>query len=182
MDRIRVSDKVFRTYIPFEEFSKDIDRVAAELTRDYADSPKPPIFLCTLNGAMMFTGELLKRVSFPLELASIQVSSYSGTKTSGVVEVSQPLSCDVSGRSVVIIEDIVDTGLTIQLLKRYLLEKGAKDSRICTLFYKPESFKFKDSIRLDYVAREIQNQFIVGFGLDYNQLGRNSRDIYILDE
>ena len=182
MDRITVGDKNFRLYIPFEEFSKDIDRVAGELQRDFGQSEVPPVMLCTLNGAMMFCSELLKRCSFPLELASVKVSSYAGTSSTGVVEVKQELSCDVSGRDLIIIEDIVDTGFTIQLMKQYLEKKGARSSRICTLFYKPESFRFKDSIRLDYVAREIQNQFIVGFGLDYNELGRNSKDIYILDE
>lgn len=182
MDRIKLFDKTFRTYITYEEFSKDIDRVAAELERDYAGAGDIPVFLCTLNGAMMFCSELMKRISFHCELASIKVSSYVGTKTTGVVEVKQPLTCDVKGRRVIIVEDIVDTGFTMQLLKQYLAEKGAIDSKICTLFYKPESYKFKDTIKIDYVAREIQNQFIVGFGLDYNEIGRNYKDIYILDE
>lgn len=182
MDKIKVSDKTFRTYIPYEEFSKDIDRVAAQLNKDFENAPEPPVLLCTLNGAIMFCSELMMRCNFPMELASIKVSSYAGTHSTGVVEVKQALTCDVAGKVVIIVEDIVDTGYTMQLMKQFLEEKGAKESRICTLFYKPESFKFKDSIKLDYVAREIQNQFIVGFGLDYNELGRNIKDIYILDE
>lgn len=180
--KIRLFDKTFRPYIPYEEFSKDIDRVAAQLNEDFRDSEDIPVMLCTLNGAIMFAAEIMKRVEFTCELASMKVSSYAGTHSTGVVEVKQPLTCDVKGRRVIILEDIVDTGYTLQLLKQFLEEKGAVESRICTLFYKPESFKFTDTIKVDYVAREIQNQFIVGFGLDYNEIGRNSKDIYILDE
>ena len=182
MDKITIGDKTFRLYIPYEEFSADIDRVAEQLDADFASAENPPVFLCTLNGAIMFCGELLKRCTFPLELASIKVSSYVGTQSTGVVEVRQDLTCNVKGRDIVIIEDIVDTGHTIRMMKQYLEQKGARSSRICTLFYKPDSFHFKESIKLDYVAREIKNEFIVGFGLDYNELGRNTRDIYILDE
>lgn len=182
MEKITLFDKTFRTYIPYEEFVKDIDRVAEELNRDYSDGEGIPIILCTLNGAIMFCAELMKRINFPCELASIKVSSYVGTQTTGVVEVKQPMTCNVRDRRVIIVEDIVDTGFTMQLMKQYLTDKGARDSRICTLFFKPESYKFRDDIKIDYVAREIQNQFIVGFGLDYNEIGRNYKDIYILDE
>lgn len=182
MDRIKVGDKTFRTYIPFEEFSKDIDRIAQQLNNDFANAAEPPILLCTLNGAMMFCSEIMQRCTFPLELASIKASSYVGTQTTGVVEIKQALTCDVKDRVVIIVEDIVDSGFTIQMLKQFLAAKGARQTKVCTLFFKPESYRFKDSIPLDYVCREIQNQFIVGFGLDYNELGRNTKDIYILDE
>jgi len=182
MEKVTLFDKTFRTYIPYEEFVKDIDRVADQLNHDYSGGEDIPIILCTLNGAIMFCAELMKRITFPCELASIKVSSYVGTQSTGVVEVKQAMTCDVKGRRVIIVEDIVDTGFTMQLMKQFLLEKGALDSRICTLFYKPESYKFKDTIKIDYIAREIQNQFIVGFGLDYNEIGRNYKDIYILDE
>lgn len=182
MAKIKVGDKTFRTYIPYEEFSKDIDRVAEQLNKDFTDAPEPPVFLCTLNGAMMFCSEIMKRCNFPMELASIKASSYVGTQTTGVVEIKQALTCDVKDKVVVIVEDIVDSGFTIQMMKQFLAAKGARDTKVCTLFYKPESYRFKGIIPLDYVCREIQNQFIVGFGLDYNELGRNTRDIYILDE
>ena len=160
----------------------EIDRVADQLNRDYSGGEDIPIILCTLNGAIMFCAELMKRLTFNCELASIKVSSYVGTQSTGVVEVKQPMTCDVKDRRVIIVEDIVDTGFTMQLLKQFLAGKGARDSKICTLFYKPESFRFKDTIKVDYIGMEIQNQFIVGFGLDYNEVGRNFRDIYILDE
>ena len=182
MDKIKVHDKIFRPYIRYEEFSKDIDRVAAQLNADFKDSGEVPILLCILNGSVMFTGELMQRLDFPMELASIKVSSYMGTQSTGIVELRQPLTCDVKDRTVIIVEDIVDTGYTIELLKSFLREKGAKETRVCTLFFKDESYQFTGRIKIDYVARHIQNQFIVGFGLDYNEQGRNSRDIYILDE
>ena len=180
--KIKLHDKTFRPYIPYEEFSKDIDRVAGELNRDFKYCTDVPIILCILNGAIPFTAEILKRLDFPCELASVKVSSYVGTKSTGVMEIKHPLTCDVKGRRVIIVEDIVDTGYTMDMMKGYLREKGATDSYICTLFFKPESYKFFDSIKIDYKARDIQNQFIVGFGLDYNELGRNTKDIYILDE
>lgn len=182
MDKITLFDKTFRTYIPYDDFIKDIDRVADELNRDFEGCTDIPVILCTLNGAVMFCAELMKRINFPCEFATIKVSSYVGTQSTGVVEVKQPMMCEVNGRRVIIVEDIVDTGFTMQLMKRFLADKGASETRICTLFFKPESFRFKDTIKIDYKARDIQNQFIVGFGLDYNKLGRNLKDIYILDE
>ena len=182
MEKVTLFDKTFRPYLRYEDFSKDIDWVAAQLNEDFDGCEDIPIVLCTLNGAMMFCSELMKRLTFNCELASIKVTSYVGTQTTGVVEVKQPLTCDVRGRRVIIVEDIVDTGFTMQLMKQFLADKGALESRICTLFYKPQSFRFKDTIQIDYVAREIQNQFIVGFGLDYKEIGRNFKDIYILDE
>jgi len=182
MEKITIYDKTFKTYLPFSEFSKDIDRVADELNRDFLGSDEIPILLCILNGALPFTAELMKRLKFPCELASIKVSSYVGTQTTGMMVVKQPLTCDVTGRKVIIVEDIVDTGYTMDMMKGFLKDKGAKESYICTLFFKPEAYKFHDKIKIDYKARDIQNQFIVGFGLDYNELGRNSEDIYILDE
>lgn len=182
MEKITLFDKTFKTYIPYEEFIRDIDRVADELNRDYSGGEDIPIVLCTLNGAVMFCSELMKRLNFLCEFATIKVSSYVGTQTTGVVQVKQPMMCDVKGRRVIIVEDIVDTGLTMKILKDFLAEKGAGETRICTLFFKPESFRLKDVIKVDYIARDIQNQFIVGFGLDYNEVGRNFKDIYILDE
>ncbi len=94
----------------------------------------------------------------------------------------QPLTCDVKGRTVIIVEDIVDSGYTMDALTRFFKEQGAKETKICTLFFKEEAFLFKGKFNIDYIARPIQNQFIVGFGLDYDELGRNLKDIYILDE
>jgi len=182
MDKIRLHDKTFRPYLLYSEFEKDIARVAGELNRDYRDCEDTPIIICTLNGALPFTADIFCRLNFNCELSSIKVSSYAGTTSTGVVEVKQPLTADVKDRHVIIMEDIVDTGFTMHYLTEFLYKKGAKDVKICTLFFKPEAYKFNGEMKIDYIAREIQNQFIVGYGLDYNEIGRNSKDIYILDE
>ena len=136
--------------------------------------------LCVLNGSIPFTGELLTRLEFNCELVSIKMSSYQGTKSTGTVLNMMGLTADVRGRRVIICEDIVDTGNTIVALKELLLDKGATDVKICTMLFKPEVYK-KD-VRLDYVGMAIPNAFIVGFGLDYDELGRNLKDIYVIDE
>lgn len=182
MEKIKVLDKTFKTYISHDEFMKDIDKVGEKLNRDFAGAAVPPVILCVLNGSVMFTGEILQRVTFPCELGCIRVKSYAGTQSTGDVKVLNPLTTDVTGKTVIICEDIVDTGYTVEFLRRHLKEKGAAEVKICTMFFKPEAFKFNGQFDVDYYAREIQNQFIVGFGLDYNELGRNSKDIYILDK
>ena len=128
----------------------------------------------------MFTAELMKRLDFDCELISMKLSSYDGTQSTGNVREVMGMTGSVKGKRVIVVEDIVDTGNTIVDLKRIVKEKGATDCKICTMLLKPEVYK--KAVKLDYVAMEIPNRFIVGFGLDYNELGRNYRDIYILDE
>lgn len=178
--KITLYDKTFRTFIPNDEIEKAIDKVADRLNADFRNSREIPVIICTLNGAIMFTAELMKRLEFNCELVSMKLSSYCGTQTTGKVRQVMGLTGDISGKTVIIVEDIVDTGNTIVDLLGIVKEKGAKDCKICTMLLKPEVYK-KD-VTLDYVAMEIPNKFIVGFGLDYNELGRNYKDIYILDE
>ena len=178
--KITLYDKTFRTFIPNDEIEKAIDKVADRLNADFRNSRETPVIICTLNGAIMFTAELMKRLEFNCELVSMKLSSYCGTQTTGKVRQVMGLTGDISGKTVIIVEDIVDTGNTIVDLLGIVKEKGAKDCKICTMLLKPEVYK-KD-VTLDYVAMEIPNKFIVGFGLDYNELGRNYKDIYILDE
>lgn len=178
--KITLYDKTFRTFIPNDEIEKAIDKVADRLNADFRNSRETPVIICTLNGAIMFTAELMKRLEFNCELVSMKLSSYCGTQSTGKVRQVMGLTGDISGKTVIIVEDIVDTGNTIVDLMGIVKEKGAKDCKICTMLLKPEVYK-KD-VTLDYVAMEIPNKFIVGFGLDYNELGRNYKDIYILDE
>ena len=182
MDKIKLHDKTFRPYIPYEEIRPDIVRIADKMNRDFAGTGEIPVMVCVLNGAMIFTAELFTMLHFPCELGAIKLSSYMGTQSTGVVEIKSPISFNVKDRTVIIVEDIVETGYTIEKLKDSLMELGAKEVRVCTMFFKPAAYKFFDSIPIDYVAREIGNPFIVGFGLDYDELGRNLKDIYILDE
>ena len=180
-NKITLHDKTFKLYIPNDQIEKAIDDIARRLNKDYASATDqdPVILLCTLNGAIIFAAELLKRVHFPLELKACKLSSYSGTQSTGVIRTEVPLPSNLKGRRVLIVEDIVDTGNTIEALVQKLSECQVKDVRVCSLLLKPEVYK-KD-VKLDYVAMEIPNRFIVGFGLDYDELGRNIKDIYVLD-
>lgn len=175
---ITLHDKSFVPFIPEKEIEAAIDGVAEKINRDFADSVEPPVLLCILNGSVMFTAALMKRLDFNCELMSMKLSSYNGTSSTGNVRTVMGLTGDVKGKTVIIVEDIVDTGNTIVRLKEILKDAGAKESRVCTMLLKPEIYN-KD-IKLDYVAKEIPNAFIVGYGLDYNELGRNLKDIYVI--
>lgn len=183
MSQVHLNGKTFVPYITYEEISKDIDAVAARLNADYGASSEEgdvPIIVTVLNGAMIFTAELMERLSFDCELMSVKVKSYAGTSSTGEVKMPMGLTGSVQGRRVIIVEDIIDTGNTIVFLKDLLCKEGAADVKICAMLLKPEVYT-KD-IKPDYIAREIPNKFIVGFGLDYDELGRNYKDIYVLDE
>ena len=181
MDRkIKLHDKYFKPFISNAEMEEAIDRLAERVNADFRDSDDVPIFLCVLNGAIMFTAAMMKRLNFKAELVSIKLSSYQGTASTGTVLIPIGLTAPVDGRRVIIFEDIVDTGNTIVALKEMLLSKGAREVRICTMLLKPDVYR-KDE-KLDYVGKEIPNAFIVGYGLDYDELGRNLPDIYVLDE
>ena len=179
-DKIVLHDKTFRPYIGHDRIMAAIDAVAAKVNADFAGCEDVPIVLCVLNGAIPFTGELLQRLDFNCELVSIKMSSYQGTRSTGTVLTMMGLTADVKGRRIIICEDIVDTGNTIVALKEMLLDKGAADVKICTMLFK--SGVYAKSDKVDYIGMDIPNAFIVGFGLDYNELGRNTRDIYVIDE
>ncbi len=180
MEKIQLHDKFFVPYISNNELESIIDEVADRINRDFEDKGIVPIFLCVLNGALMFTAAIMKRVHFDAELVSIKMSSYAGTSSTGTVLIPLGLTGPVAGRHVIIFEDIVDTGNTIVALKELLFSKGAADVRICTMLSKPEVYHKPD--KLDYVGKEIPNRFIVGYGLDYNELGRNLDGIYIIEQ
>lgn len=180
MNKVTLKDKTFRTSIPYEKITTAIDQVAAKINADFRGCTDVPVLLCVLNGSIMFTAELMKRLEFNCQVVSTKLTSYEGTSTTGKVKQAMGMTADITGRRVIVIEDIVDSGNTIVELKRILEEKGASESRICTMLLKPDAYK-KD-VKLDYVAMEIPNDFIVGFGLDYDELGRNFKDIYVLDE
>lgn len=181
MDKIQLKDKCFVPYIKYEQIQEAIDKVADKINADFKAKhlEEPPIVLCVLNGSIMFTAELMKRLDFTLELSSIRLASYEGTTSTGVTRRILGLTTAIKNRTVIVVEDIVDTGKTIVDLHDILIEAGAADVVICTMLLKPEVYR--KSLKLDYVAMEIENKFIVGFGLDYDQLGRNFKDIYKLD-
>ena len=179
MEKITLKDKTFKKFISYEKISSAIDEVANKINADFEGCTDVPVLLCVLNGSIMFMGELMKRINFDCQTISIKLTSYEGTSTTGKVKQAMGLTSSIEGRRVIVVEDIVDSGNTIVELKEILKEKGALESKICTLLLKPDAYK-KD-IKLDYVAMEIPNDFIVGFGLDYDELGRNYKDIYTLD-
>lgn len=140
-----------------------------------------PLFICVLNGAFMFAGDLMKTVDIPCEITFIKLSSYDGLYTSGAVKEIFGLNESVVGRNVVVVEDIVDTGITMERILESLKVKGTKSIKIATFLQKPDALR--RDIQVDYVAMKIPNDFIVGYGLDYEGYGRNLKDIYtVVDE
>lgn len=177
MKEIQVLDKTFVTAISEAEIAAAVSKVADQLTRDYSD--KNPLFLMILNGSFMFAADLLKQATFPATMASIKLSSYEGMLTSGKVREVIGLTEDITGRDVIILEDIVDTGTTMHDLIPDLKEKGAKSVEVCAFLHKPEALIFEDA-RPKYIGFEIHNLFVLGYGLDYNGYGRNLPEIYVL--
>jgi len=159
---------------------KDIDAVADKINKDFASAEDIPIILCVLKGALMFTSEILRRLDFLCELQTIRLQSYDGDHSTGVCQQILGLNTNIKGRRVIIVEDIVDTGNSMEYLMGHLKELGAEDVKICSMLFKPSVFK-KD-FKIDYVARSIPPAFIVGFGLDYNEMGRQFKDIYVAND
>lgn len=178
MDTIQIKDKRFRTFITENEILKQVARVADEINRDLAD--ENPLFVSVLNGSFMFTSDLMKHLTMPCELSFVKLASYAGTSSTGKVKELVGLNNDITGRTVVIVEDIVDTGFTMERLIETLRQRNPKDIRIATLLVKPDKLQVK--LDIHYVAMNIPNDFIVGYGLDYDGLGRNYRDIYTVVE
>lgn len=171
---VTIKDKQFKKFIAFEQIQTAINRVADEINIDLKDSK--PIFLAVLNGAFMFAGELMKEVNIPCEITFMKFSSYEGVSTTNNVKQLIGLNEDIENRTVVILEDIVDSGNTIVELKKILSKHNPKEIKVATLLFKPEALKRE--VELDYVAIEIPNDFIVGYGLDYDGFGRNLKNIY----
>ena len=179
MEKVTLKDKTFKKFITYEQISSAIDKVAEKMNADFVGCTDVPVLLCVLNGSIMFMGELMRRLKFDVQIVSIKLTSYEGTSTTGRVKQAMGLTADIKDRRVIIVEDIVDSGNTIVTLKEIMQERGASDSYVCSLLFKPDAYK--QDVKLDYIALEIPNDFIIGFGLDYDELGRNYKDIYTLD-
>lgn len=177
MGKVRVKDKNFKVQIPSSEINKAVGEVAHRINLELKD--KKPLFLCVLNGSFMFASDLMKKLTIDCEISFVKVSSYHGTGSTGNVKQLIGINEDIKGRTVVIVEDIVDTGLTIENVVHQLEQMGPASIKIATLLYKPEAYRKK--IELDYVAIVVPNDFLIGYGLDYDGLGRNLPDIYVLD-
>ncbi|MBL4656931.1 MAG: hypoxanthine phosphoribosyltransferase [Flavobacteriales bacterium] len=176
METIRVKDKDFVISIPTEDILKEVHKLAARMNEDLKG--QNPLFLAVLNGSFMFAADLLKKIDIDCGISFIKLASYQGTSSTGDVRTLVGLDGDINGRTIVIIEDIVDTGNTIVALIQQLQSFNPKEIKIATLLFKPEAYT-KD-IKIDYVALEVPNDFLVGYGLDYDGLGRNLESIYTL--
>ena len=174
METVRIKDKEFRISIPAEEIQRRVKEVAERINHDMAD--KNPLMLAVLNGAFMFAADLMRNITIPCEISFVKLASYQGTTSTGTVKEVLGINENISGRTVIIVEDIVDTGLTMQRMIESLGTRNPESIHICALLVKPE--KLTVDLNIEYAAMKIPNEFIVGYGLDYDQQGRNLPDIY----
>lgn len=178
MSVVKIKDKTFKTSIPEAQILERVKAVAERINTDMAD--KNPLLLAMLNGSFVFAADLMREITVPCEISFVKMSSYQGTSSIGKVKQLLGLNEDIKGRTVIIVEDIVESGLTLKTLLETLKEKEPADVQICTLLFKPDCLQVPLDIK--YVAMEIPNDFILGYGLDYDQQGRNLRDIYTVVE
>jgi len=178
MSEIQILDKKFKPYISSEKIQEKISELAQKLNKELKG--KDPIFLGILNGSFMFAADLYKQITEPSQITFLKLASYQGTGSTGKVKRLIGINEDIEGKTVVVVEDIVDTGITLEQIVKQLKGYEPKEIIIVTLMYKPESYS-KD-IPVDYYAFSIPNDFIVGYGLDYDGYGRNLADIYVISE
>lgn len=175
---IKLHDQYFKPFLSEEQILAAVKDIAQKVAKDYKD--ETPIFVGVLNGAFMFVSDFLKEYQHPCEVTFVKLSSYGGLTSTGIVETLLDVSEDIKGRSVIILEDIIDTGRTLQQLIHMFSDIDVKEFKIASLFYKSEIYN--GEYKIDYVGLEIPNKFIVGYGLDYNELGRNLREVYQLNQ
>ena len=173
---IQVLDKTFAVSISAEELEKEVKRVASEINRDFTGSQ--PVFLSVLNGSFIFAADLMREVELPCEISFVKLASYQGTNTTGNIREVIGLNIDITGRPVIIVEDIVDTGLTMAHMLETLKRQNPSSIDICTLLLKPTKLQVKLDVR--YCCKQIPDDFVVGYGLDYNGFGRNTKDVYTI--
>ena len=179
MEVVKIHDKEFVPYLKHEEIQILIKDLAQKVYEDYKD--ETPVFIGVLNGVIMFFADFLKYYPGKCEIAFIQMSSYAGTSSTGIVYKKMDLTKEVEGRHIILMEDIIDTGNTIESLFDYFKNTQRPQSlRVASLLLKPDVYK--KEFKIDYVAKEIPNKFVLGYGLDYDELGRNLPDLYQLSE
>lgn len=174
LNQVEIENIVFEKIIDSRQLKEIAERCAKQIKKDYKD--KKLVFIVVLNGAFVFASDLLRQFSFPCETYFIKVSSYQGMQSTNQVQISGLPSKVLEGKDVVIIEDIVDSGLTMQKLLEYLQQEKVSSLEVCTLFFKPGNFKGNYNIK--YIGKSIENDFIVGYGLDFNDKGRNLDSVY----
>lgn len=176
MPAIKLHDKTFEVYLSEQQIQEKIKSIAGQLNQDYQG--KRPLFIAILNGSFMFAADLFKNLTIDAEICFIKLASYRGMKSSGNVITAIGLDQDLFGRDVVIVEDIVDTGKTLNEFLPKLEHQQPRSLKIASLLHKPEATQF--SLQIDYLGFSIPNKFVVGYGLDYDGLGRNLKEIFQL--
>lgn len=174
MKQLTIHDRSFGISIPSEIIQSRVDTIAKMMNEEYAEDT--PLFIVVLNGAFVFAADLFKRLTIECEISFVKVSSYRGTESTGIINELIGLSENIHCRKIIIVEDIVDSGNTIEKMINELTKLKPAELKIATLLFKPEAFK--KNFKIDYVGFEIPNDFVVGYGLDYDGLGRNLPDIY----
>ncbi len=175
---IKVHDKHFKVYMTEEEISREVTRVAREIMRDLGD--KDPLFCPVLSGAFMFMSDLARALDFEAEMYFVKYSSYEGLKSTGNVKTIIPFPDSCRGRHVVIVEDVIDSGLTMEYLLAEVSKLEPASVSVATFFFKPDSFK--SNFNIDYIGRSIPNDFILGYGLDYDDRGRFYKNVYVISD
>ncbi|WP_203258069.1 adenylate kinase [Hyunsoonleella ulvae] len=175
---IKLHDKYFKPFISAKDIETAVDKLVTEIANDFGD--EIPVFVGILNGSFMFASDFVKKYPKPCEVTFIKLASYEGVKSSEDIQRLIGLTQDLTGRTVIILEDIIDTGKTLAEVHRIFKNEKVKTLKIATLFYKPEAYK-KD-FKLHYIGMEIPNKFIVGYGLDYDNLGRDLPEVYQIKE
>jgi hypoxanthine phosphoribosyltransferase len=176
MERITIKDKTFEISMPEAKIKQRVKEVAQQISHDMEG--KNPLFLAVLNGAFIFAADLMREMTIPCEISFVKLASYQGTTSTGKIKEVIGINEDLSGRTVIILEDIVETGQTIRRMIDQLGTRNPASIHVCTLYFKPE--RLQEDLALDYVAFYIPNDFILGYGLDYDQQGRGLRDLYTL--
>lgn len=175
-DTIKVKDKEFKLYLSQVEIQQIVKELAKEISEDLKD--ENPLMLPVLNGSFIFASDLLREMDIDAEVSFIKMASYSGTQSTGNAKQLIGLNEDISGRTIVLIEDIIDTGISMEILLNQLRQYNPKMILICTLLFKPG--KFQKDYSIHYIGKQIEDEFIVGYGLDYDGLGRKYSEIYQL--
>lgn len=178
-DKIIIGSEVFIPYISEEKIQNRVKELAAEISNDYKNTV--PVFIGVLNGSFIFMSDLIKEISIQCEIDFFKLSSYGDAKiSSGDVKMLKELNCDVTGRDIIIVEDIVDSGLSIKYIEELFSREKPNSVKVVSLLVKPQSLKYK--VKIDYIGFDIPGKFVLGYGLDYAQKYRNLKSIYVLSE
>ena len=174
MTMVKVKDKEFESFVPASQIAEVVQQMADRINADFEG--KNPLFLAVLNGSFVFAADLIRKISIPCNISFVKFASYSGTSSTSTVKELIGLNEEIKGRHVILIEDIIDTGITLDLILTDLLKLNPTDIKVACFCHKPDAFR--KSFSIDYIGMNIPDEFIVGYGLDYDGYGRNLPDIY----